>query len=51
MLFWCYSADLTPLPKYIVHQLYAGQTTEIVVLRELSAHLEDCGYQTFTKPL
>jgi THO complex subunit 2 len=35
MLFRRYSADLTPLLKYIVHQLYAGQTTEIVVLREL----------------
>jgi THO complex subunit 2 len=35
MLFRRYSADLSPLLKYIVHQLYAGQTTEIVVLREL----------------
>ena len=35
MLFRRYSADLTPLLKYIVHQLHAGQTTEIVVLREL----------------
>ena len=35
MLFRRYSADLTPLFKYIVHQLYAGQTTEIVVLREV----------------
>ena len=35
MLFRRYSAELTPLLKYIVHQLYAGQTTEIVVLREL----------------
>jgi len=35
MLFRRYSADLTPLLKYIVHQLYAGQPTEIVVLREL----------------
>jgi THO complex subunit 2 len=35
MLFRRYSADLTPLLKYIVHQLYAGQTTEIIVLREL----------------
>lgn len=34
-LFRRYSADLTPLLKYIVHQLYQGQTTEIVVLREL----------------
>jgi THO complex subunit 2 len=32
MLFWQYSDDLTPLLKYIMHQLYAGQTTEIVVL-------------------
>ena len=35
MLFRRYSADLSPLLKYIVHQLYSGQTTEIVVLREL----------------
>jgi THO complex subunit 2 len=35
MLFRRYSADLTPVLKYIVHQLYNGQTTEIVVLREL----------------
>lgn len=35
MLFKRYSADLTPLLKYIVHQLHNGQTTEIVVLREL----------------
>jgi THO complex subunit 2 len=35
MLFRRYSADLTPLLKYIVHQLYNGQFTEIVVLREL----------------
>ena len=35
MLFKRYSADLTPLLKYIVRQLYNGQTTEIVVLREL----------------
>jgi THO complex subunit 2 len=35
MLFRRYSADLSPLLKYIVHQLYAGQPTEIVVLREL----------------
>jgi hypothetical protein len=31
MLFWRYSDDLTPLLKYIMYQLYAGQTTEIVV--------------------
>lgn len=35
MLFRRYSADLTPVLKYIVHQLHNGQTTEIVVLREL----------------
>ncbi|KAI0312477.1 transcription factor/nuclear export subunit protein 2-domain-containing protein [Amylostereum chailletii] len=35
MLFRRYSADLTPLLKYVVHQLYNGQTTEIIVLREL----------------
>jgi len=35
MLFRRYSADLTPVLKYIVHQLYNGQATEIVVLREL----------------
>lgn len=35
MLFRRYSADLSPLLKYVVHQLYNGQTTEIVVLREL----------------
>ncbi|PFH52601.1 hypothetical protein AMATHDRAFT_74079 [Amanita thiersii Skay4041] len=35
MLFRRYSADLTPLLKYIVHQLHNGQATEIVVLREL----------------
>ena len=35
MLFRRYSADLTPVLKYIVHQLYNGQFTEIVVLREL----------------
>ncbi len=27
--------DLTPILQYIVHQLHNGQTTEIVVLREL----------------
>ena len=36
MLFRRYSAPLPPLLKYIVHQLYAGQTTEIVVLRSSS---------------
>ncbi|KAH9899792.1 transcription factor/nuclear export subunit protein 2-domain-containing protein [Cubamyces lactineus] len=35
MLFRRYSADLTPLLTYIVHQLHNGQTTEIVVFREL----------------
>src|SRR5271154_7186732 len=35
MLFRRYSADLTTVIKYIVHQLYNGQFTEIVVLREL----------------
>jgi THO complex subunit 2 len=35
MLFRRYSADLTPLLRYIVHQLYSQQTTEIIVLREL----------------
>ncbi|KAF7301535.1 hypothetical protein MIND_00719000 [Mycena indigotica] len=35
MLFRRYSADLTPVLKYIVNQLHNGQTSEIVVLREL----------------
>ncbi|KAK0191289.1 transcription factor/nuclear export subunit protein 2-domain-containing protein [Armillaria mellea] len=35
MLFRRYSADLTPVLKYIVHQLQNGMTSEIVVLREL----------------
>ncbi|KAH8106136.1 transcription factor/nuclear export subunit protein 2-domain-containing protein [Cristinia sonorae] len=35
MLFRRYSSDITPLLKYIVHQLHNGQTSEIVVLREL----------------
>lgn len=35
MLFRRYSADLSPLLKYVVHQLYNGETTDIVVLREL----------------
>ncbi|KAI0693806.1 transcription factor/nuclear export subunit protein 2-domain-containing protein [Cytidiella melzeri] len=30
-----YSADLTPMIRYIVHQLQNGQTTELVVLREI----------------
>lgn len=35
MLFRRYSADLTPVLKYVVHQLHNRQTTELVVLREL----------------
>ncbi len=35
MLFRRYSADLTPLLTYVVHQLQNGQTTELVVFREL----------------
>ncbi|KAF4602377.1 THO complex subunit 2 [Pleurotus pulmonarius] len=35
MLFRRYNADLTPVLSYIVHQLHNGQTTEIIVLREL----------------
>lgn len=35
MLFRRYSADLTPLLTYVVHQLQNGQTTELVVIREL----------------
>ncbi|KAI0776038.1 transcription factor/nuclear export subunit protein 2-domain-containing protein [Trametes elegans] len=35
MLFRRYSADLTPLLTYVVHQLHNGQTTEIIVFREL----------------
>ncbi|KAI0750889.1 transcription factor/nuclear export subunit protein 2-domain-containing protein [Daedaleopsis nitida] len=35
MLFRRYGADLTPLLSYVVHQLHNGQTTEIVVFREL----------------
>ena len=30
-----YNSDITPILKYIVHQLYNGQTTEIIVLKEL----------------
>jgi THO complex subunit 2 len=30
-----YSCDITPVLKYIVHQLYNGQTTEIIVLEKL----------------
>lgn len=35
MLFRRFTADLTPLLQYIVHQLYNGATTETVVLKEL----------------
>ncbi|KAG6831879.1 hypothetical protein H0H92_006996 [Tricholoma furcatifolium] len=35
MLFRRYSADLTPVLTYVMHQLYNGQTTELVVLKEL----------------
>ncbi|KAL4082005.1 transcription factor/nuclear export subunit protein 2-domain-containing protein [Scleroderma yunnanense] len=35
MLFRRYSADLSPMLKYVVHQLYNGQATDIVVLKEL----------------
>ena len=35
MLFRRFSADLTPVLKYVVNQLYAGKTSEIAVLREL----------------
>ncbi|GLB33487.1 putative THO complex subunit 2 N-terminus [Lyophyllum shimeji] len=35
MLFRRYSADLTPVLTYVMHQLHNGQTTELVVLREL----------------
>ncbi|KAL1944225.1 hypothetical protein VTO73DRAFT_3410 [Trametes versicolor] len=35
MLFRRYSADLAPLLTYIVHQLHNGQTTEIIVFREV----------------
>lgn len=35
MLFRRYSSDIIPLLKYIVHQLHSGQTSEIIVLREL----------------
>lgn len=30
-----YNSDITPILNYIVHQLYNGQTTEIIVLKEL----------------
>ena len=35
MVFRRFGTDLSPYLKYIVHQLQQGQTTEIVVLREL----------------
>jgi THO complex subunit 2 len=35
MLFRRYSADLSPLLRYVVHQLYNSQSTDIVVLKEL----------------
>ncbi|KXN87957.1 THO complex subunit 2 [Leucoagaricus sp. SymC.cos] len=35
MLFRRYSAELGPVLSYVAHQLQSGQTTEIVVLREL----------------
>lgn len=35
MLFRRYQVDLMPMLKYIVHQLHNGQTSEIIVLREL----------------
>ena len=40
MLFRRYRVDLTPVLKYIVHQLYNSQATEIVVLLE-GINLED----------
>lgn len=35
MLFLRYGADLTPILQYVVHQLHNGQTTEIIVFREI----------------
>ncbi|RDX55708.1 hypothetical protein OH76DRAFT_1461168 [Lentinus brumalis] len=35
MLFSRYGADLTPILNYVVHQLHNGQTTEIIVFREI----------------
>lgn len=35
MLFRRYSAELSPVLSYVAHQLQSGQTSEIVVLREL----------------
>lgn len=34
-LFRRYSSDISPVLKYIVHQLYNGQTSEIIVLERL----------------
>ena len=34
-----YSADLTPMIRYIVHQLQNGQTSELVVLQEVIRHM------------
>ncbi|TDL29757.1 hypothetical protein BD410DRAFT_710827 [Rickenella mellea] len=42
-LFRRYSSDLTPLLKYIVHQLYSGQTTEIIVLEKLILKMAGIG--------
>ncbi|GJE84409.1 THO complex subunit 2 [Phanerochaete sordida] len=35
MLYRRYAGDLTPLLKYLVHQLHNGQVSEIIILREL----------------
>ena len=34
-LFRRYNADFSYILKYIVHQLYSGQTSEIIVLEKL----------------
>ena len=39
LLFRRFHGDLTYFLQYIVHQLYAGQTTEITVLKELIWHM------------
>lgn len=41
MLFRKYNANMSPILTYIVHQLQNGQTTEIVVLRELIWKMAD----------
>ncbi|KAJ3723327.1 transcription factor/nuclear export subunit protein 2-domain-containing protein [Lentinula raphanica] len=41
MLFRRYNASMGPILSYIVHQLQNGQTTEIVVLRELIWKMAD----------